>query len=180
MRHSLSPLRPHASRFRVAARFRAAVLCGAVLVLAAACGSTPDAPDDAGTVNGAPLEAPAPWTDGFADKVYIFADVITVEGPAGLRTHCAVVQDDASYDYDLATTERGLVQTLSVKPGSLQPTANVFLDNWELRAFQRIVVTERPQRDGEIVVRATGSVGAELPEGRVEGSTFERRFTVGQ
>ncbi|QDU85826.1 hypothetical protein Pla163_29670 [Planctomycetes bacterium Pla163] len=174
MRHSITTLRPLASRLHVAA------LCGAALVLVASCGSTPDAPDDTAVVDGVALEAPAPWTDAFVEKVYIFADVITVEGPAGLRTHCAVVQDDASYDYDLATTERGLVQTLSVKPGALQPTANVFLDNWELRGFQRVVVTERPQRDGEVIVRATGRVGAQLPEGRVEGSTFERRFVVGQ
>jgi hypothetical protein len=174
MRHPLTFLRPFASRFQLAA------LCGAALVLVASCGTTPDGPKNTEVVEGVPIEAPAPWTDAFVDKVYIFADVITVEGPAGLRTHCAVVQDDASYDYDLATTERGLVQTLSVKPGALQPTANVFLDNWELRGFQRVVVTERPQRDGEVIVRATGRVGAVLPEGRIEGSTFERRFTVGQ
>lgn len=166
-------------------RFAGALLLGALLASGCATtdesdGATTDAVDAAEAGDGsAPIEAPAPWIDAFTDEVRIFADVITVDGPAGLRTHCAIIQDDESFDYELEAKEHGLVHTLSLKPGAEVPTANVYLDNWKLHAFQRVVVTERPTDTGEVVVRATGKVGAYLPDGRVDGETFVRRFRVG-
>lgn len=148
-----------------------------VLALAAACGSSQ--PSGEVTEDAAPIDAPAPWTDAFAAKATLIADVIEVEGPAGLRNHWVAVQDPESIDYDLSTTPLGLRQTYALKPGAGGRQLSAWLDNWNLFAFERIVVLERPTRGGAVVVRATGGVVASLPEGETRSERFERSFQVG-
>lgn len=138
--------------------------------------ATGTGPEAAGEIA---VEAPAPWTDGFLQPGQLVADVITIEGPAGLRSHTAIVRDDDSIDYDQQVTENGLVQTMSLKPDATIPAVTVTIDNWTVHAFQRIVITERPSADGDVVLRASGQVVAEVPDGNFEGPNFQRRFRVG-
>jgi hypothetical protein len=150
----------------------------ALAFLAAGCGtsSSQDGPPD----DGVPIDAPAPWTDAFTGEATIVADVIEIEGPAGIRTHCVARQDPDFVDYDLATNERGLVQTYALKPGAGGSELRAWLDNWNLVALERIVVVELPSRGGEVVIRARGDVFASLPEGETRGASFERRFEIGR
>ncbi|HUR29461.1 MAG TPA: hypothetical protein VM509_14825, partial [Planctomycetota bacterium] len=50
-----------------------------VALSALACGSTPDAPSEP-----APAEAGKPWTVDFQQRTALIADVIEIEGPAGI------------------------------------------------------------------------------------------------
>jgi hypothetical protein len=155
---------------------RAALL--ATALFAAACGTS--SPQEGAPDDGVPIDAPAPWTDAFIGQATILADVIEIEGPAGIRTHCVARQDSENVDYDLATTDRGLVQTYALKPGAGGAELRAWLDNWNLVALERIVVIELPSRGGEVVVRARGNVFASLPEGETRGASFERRFEIGK
>jgi|GEM_PF-1587558 len=160
---------------------RRALALAALALFAACAGPKQDggaaATDDAEP--GAVVEAPAPWTDGFLEEGQIVADVIVIEGPAGLRAHSAIQRDDDSIDYDQQVTGEGLVQTVALKPDAAIPAVTVTIDNWTLYALERIVVTERPTEDGEVVLRATGQVVAEIGGERIEGPSFVRRYRVG-
>lgn len=163
---------------------RVALLTAALLTTSCANPGGGDDPTDGQptepTTDGrAPVEAPAPWTEAFLTDVEVVADEIAIEGPAGLRTHTAVTRDDVSIDYDQRVTEEGLVQTHVVKPGATIPAIEVTIDRWTLYALERVVVTERPTNTGEVVVRATGRVVAETPQGRIEDHSFVRRYRVG-
>jgi len=161
----------------VRTRLAHAVLLATTL-FAAGCGTS--SPQDGDSDDGVPIDAPAPWTDAFIGQATILADVIEVEGPAGIRTHCVARQDSENVDYDLATTNDGLVQTYALKPGAGSAELRAWLDNWNLVALERIVVLERPSRGGVVIVRARGNVFASLPEGETRGASFERRFEIGK
>jgi hypothetical protein len=163
---------------RVPAQRALSVTAVLALALVAACGSSQ--PSGAVTEDAALIDAPAPWTDAFAAKATLIADVIEVEGPAGLRNHWVAVQDPETIDYDLSTTPQGLRQIYALKPGAGGRQLSAWLDNWNLFAFERIVVLERPTRGGAVVVRAVGSVVASLPEGETRSERFERSYQVGQ
>lgn len=150
----------------------------ATALLAAGCGTS--APQDGGPEDGVPIDAPAPWTDAFIGSATILADVIEIEGPAGIRSHCVAQQDSENVDYELATTNEGLQQTYALKPGAGGAELRAWLDNWNLVALERLVVLERPTRGGAVIVRARGDVFASLPEGETRGARFERRYEIGK
>lgn len=152
------------------------ILALALLALAS-CGGTRTQ-----DVHQAPptVDVPPPWTDVFLEGCTLIADTIVVEGPAGLRDHCAGRQDQTSIDYDLATTSRGLEQTFVLVPGSEAVEIRGWIDRWELFAFEKLVIVERPTRGGEIVVRAVGNVlFADADGDESRSPTFERRVRTG-
>lgn len=179
-RHRSAPV---LASFAPASRAVTALVSAVLLIVASCAGPAKEDGDaaayDGDTPSGVVVEAPAPWTDGFLDAGQIVADVIVIDGPAGLRSHTAIKRDDDSIDYDQQVTSEGLVQTVSLKPDASIPAVTVTLDNWTLHALQRIVVTERPTDSGEVVLRATGDVVAEIAGERVEAPSFVRRYRIG-
>jgi len=135
------------------------ILRGGALALAlvAAChqpqkqSATPK--DDVGAEDITPPVA-QPWTDAFTKKAVLFADVIEIEGPAGMIKHAGVRIEPDIHDAHLRTTPKGLLQEVSLKPGA-GAEVRAILDNWELVAFQRITILERVG-PGDVELRARG------------------------
>ncbi|MEZ5979771.1 MAG: hypothetical protein R3F34_16355 [Planctomycetota bacterium] len=126
------------------------------------------------------VDVPPPWTEEFTTAGTLIANTIVVEGPAGLRGHCAGQQDESKIDYELSTTDRGLVQTFTLVAGSGGTEIRGWIDRWELFAFEKLVIVERPTRGGEVVVRAIGDVVFAGPGGETRAPSFERRARAGR
>ncbi|MEW6072422.1 MAG: hypothetical protein AB1726_07470 [Planctomycetota bacterium] len=113
---------------------------------------------------------PPGWTDTFLTPAFLVADEIAVEGPADLLTHVAIAQDTLHADYATKTTERGLVQEVTLRDESAGVEIRAQLDAWDLRALRRLVVLQRP---GEVPVRVRAAGNAWWC--RADGSQEVRR-----
>jgi hypothetical protein len=125
-------------------------------VLAGGCVSEGDPKADQAAAET--VYAPAPWTTRYASKGVVMAREIVVEGPEGLREHAALQQNDTVATIVVDTTAVGLVQQLTKRDtldGQFVELRG-HVDNWNLVAFERITLIERPDRNGPVRVIAMG------------------------
>lgn len=121
------------------------------------CAAPADRPAD--VVDTKKSEAPArpprrelPWTEAFQEDAFLVADEIEVIGPAGIRDH-AVIQQNEKGSYSVRTTAQGLVQELRATtfPAELRG----HLDKWILVASRSLRFVEVPE-EVPVRVRAVG------------------------
>ena len=126
------------------------------LVLLAAC----QQPQKQDTPTDPEIDIPAPvagpWTEAFLKKAVLFADEIQIEGPQGMIKHAGVRIEPEIHDSSTRTTKNGLLQEVRQKPGA-EGEVRAILDNWELVAFQRITILERPG-PCDVLLKARGTV----------------------
>ena len=116
-------------------------LSACTFLLLAAC-QVPEKQDARAEVDVPPPVA-APWTDAFLKKAVLFADEIQIEGPRGMIKHAGVRIEPEIHDSSTRTTKDGLLQEVRQKAAA-DGEVHAILDNWELVAFQRITILERP------------------------------------
>jgi len=146
---------------RAAAAYLAALLC---LLPAAGCsGARKDdrpafapAPDpDAGPPREV-VESRKPWTERFLAPANLVADEVHVEGPAPLLEHVVTRAEPQIHDVQLKTVPDGLLQTITVRPGSGAVEIRAHLDGLLISALRKLTVLERVGA-GDVLVTATGA-----------------------
>jgi hypothetical protein len=135
---------------------RRSSLLALALAATLACRSDGDPSESAAAREAAALGFP--WTRAFQEPALLIADEVYVEGPVDLLDHLALRQEPAVTDYETKTTEEGLRQVLSIKPGIGGAELRAQLDAWQLVAMRRLVVLQRPAGDAPVLLRAGGNV----------------------
>ncbi|HIF42075.1 MAG TPA: hypothetical protein EYQ74_13410 [Planctomycetes bacterium] len=100
---------------------------------------------------------PTPWTDAFLGRAILLADLITIEGPAGLVEHCVMTLDDALFERTELPTTDGLELVLKHRAGTNgQELLRAQIDAWNLAAYKEIRMVLRAGLS-EVIVTAEGN-----------------------
>jgi hypothetical protein len=138
----------------------------ALLLVLAACGSTPDkkssspfapAPDPNAPPPVERVVKPNPWTDRFLNDAVLVAAEVHVEGPVGLIEHLVTWREEEVLAIQEETTSAGFRQTFTLKPGVSGVEIRAQLDKLKISALSKLVVLERPG-PVDVLVTATGNV----------------------
>ena len=135
-------------------------LLGLALVCLNACGTPPqeNQPDALpGPVLGEPAapKPPTPWTTSFRGEAILIADVVRIEGPAGLLEHIATRIEPDFHTYEATTLPEGFQQRFEPRDASAGIEMRAYLDNLEVAAFRELVLLERPG-DVQVIVEGLG------------------------
>lgn len=126
------------------------------LLWIASCAAPGDKPakvvDPSRADAGRPAARELPWTEAFRAEAFLVADDIEVIGPAGIRDH-AVLQQNEKGVYSVRTTTQGLVQELRATSATAELRGH--LDNWILVASRSLRFIEVPE-ETPVRVRAVG------------------------
>src|SRR5262245_18619324 len=125
----------------------------ALLLVLAACGSTPEkkttspfapAPDHNAPPPVEKVIKPNPWTDRFLNDAILVASEVSIEGPVGLMEHFVTWREEEILEVKEETTSAGFRQTFTLKSGVTGAEIRGQLDKLKISALSKLVVLERP------------------------------------
>jgi len=100
---------------------------------------------------------PKAWTARFQAPAVLVADSVRIEGPDGLLDHVATRADDAAHVRTERVTADGFLTTIERRTGVAPLEIKAFLDRFEIAAWKRLVLLERPG-PVDVVLIAEGEV----------------------